>query len=205
MFGGRGEPVAGATVSVLEFPGLETQTDEGGFYELRVPASSELTPIVRHPEYVEMRAESLSGTLDDFTFVNLQMVSPQIYDLLAAALQTEPSPDHCQIATTVSVDAIFGLTLEEFAAFGHHGVEGAVVRSDPPVPEIIYTSDFYVPDRSLSSTSVDGGVTFPNVPPGDYVFWAEHPDRSFRSFSATCEAGVLINAGPPWGLHEIGD
>ena len=38
---------------------------------------------------------------------------------------------------------------------------------------------------------------------GRYVVRAKHPSRRFASFVATCKPGRIVNANPPWGLHEL--
>jgi hypothetical protein len=33
---------------------------------------------------------------------------------------------------------------------------------------------------------------------------ARHPSTRFASFVATCAPGRVVNANPPWGLHQLG-
>jgi hypothetical protein len=42
------------------------------------------------------------------------------------------------------------------------------------------------------------------VPTGVYRIAARHPSTRFASFVATCRPGRVVNANPPWGLHELG-
>jgi hypothetical protein len=37
-----------------------------------------------------------------------------------------------------------------------------------------------------------------------YTIRAQHPSTRFASFVATCKPGRVINANPPWGLHQLG-
>jgi hypothetical protein len=42
------------------------------------------------------------------------------------------------------------------------------------------------------------------VPAGVYAITAHDPVTRFASFVATCRPGRVVNANPPWGLHELG-
>ena len=60
-----------------------------------------------------------------------------------------------------------------------------------------------IPDRSLTESSVDGGVLWLDVPAGVFRFSARSPSARFASFFATCKPGRLVNANPPQGLHQL--
>jgi hypothetical protein len=53
--------------------------------------------------------------------------------------------------------------------------------------------------RTLESTSLDGGVTFTNVPPGEYTLEATKDDIPFTKVAIKARAGVIVNASPPHG------
>lgn len=197
-----GDLVANAAVGVAEGSVAGTTSDAEGRYTLTVPANSTLTPFVEHPDFVTMHLQTFETTDEDLERVNFQMVDTATYDAFAAVLEIEPDPQRCQIATTVNTIDIRDLSFAEFRAFGPHGVAGATVRSDPSIGDVVYFNEDVIPDRSLTETSVDGGVVWPNVEPGVYELAAEHPDTGFAPFFATCEPGRLVNAGPPWGLRE---
>ena len=61
-----------------------------------------------------------------------------------------------------------------------------------------------IPDPAQPLSSVDGGVIWTRVPAGVYRIRARHPSTRFASFVATCAPGRVVNANPPWGLHELG-
>ena len=42
------------------------------------------------------------------------------------------------------------------------------------------------------------------MPSGVYTVKARKAGTRFASFDATCEPGRVVNANPPWGLHELG-
>jgi hypothetical protein len=47
-------------------------------------------------------------------------------------------------------------------------------------------------------------VIWTGVASGVYTIRARHPSTRFASFVATCRPGRVVNANPPWGLHELG-
>jgi hypothetical protein len=47
-------------------------------------------------------------------------------------------------------------------------------------------------------------VVWTGVPAGVYTLYARHPSTRFVTFTATCRPGRVVNANPPWGLHELG-
>ena len=60
-----------------------------------------------------------------------------------------------------------------------------------------------LPDYTLKQTSLDGGVLFVNVPPGDYVLRAFKEGTAFPEVRVRCDAGMFVNASPPKGMHEL--
>ena len=61
-----------------------------------------------------------------------------------------------------------------------------------------------IPDPVQQLSSEDGGVLWADVAAGVYTVRAHSPVTSFASFVATCRPGRIVNANPPWGLHELG-
>ena len=205
-FGNNTTPIPGAIVSVAECPEVSAVTDDNGYYRLDVPDKAAVTPFVDYPGFPIMHLETLTTDGADYEDMKLQMVPRGIYVLFAGVLGIEPDPERCQIATTVNVAAIRGTTLEEHAAYGPHGIADATLTSDPPIDPVsgpVYFSEQTVPDDELTATTVDGGVVWFNVPPGVYTIHTDHPTLDIRTFTVTCEAGRFINAGPPWGPHEL--
>jgi hypothetical protein len=122
--------------------------------------------------------------------------------LLEDILGEESDPAACHIATTVSVKE---MSLENYLV--PHGVPGATVTLCPHVREPIYfayiSDALILPDPALTETSVDGGVVFLNVPPGDYVLRAQKAGTAFPAVRVRCDPGTFVNAAPPKGLHEL--
>lgn len=77
------------------------------------------------------------------------------------------------------------------------------MQIDPPLATPIYFNDEVLPDAAQKTTSIDGGVLWPNVPPGEYTLSASLAGTSFATVHARCEDGWVVNANPVWGLHEL--
>ncbi len=73
----------------------------------------------------------------------------------------------------------------------------------PTLPKPIYFNANVVPDAKLTESSDDGGILWINVPDGEYTLSATHPTRKFAEVTVTCAPNRIVNANPPWGLHEI--
>jgi hypothetical protein len=89
---------------------------------------------------------------------------------------------------------------------GAHGEAGATVTVEPALPPEhgpIYFNAAVIPDPSLTETSEDGGVLFVDVPPGTYTLHAQKDGVIFEDTLMQCEAGVLVNASPPYGLQAL--
>ncbi len=124
--------------------------------------------------------------------------------LLAVPLDAEGELRDCAIVSTFSTRDVRDLSFDAFTAFGAHGVAGATALSTPALPAPTYFNDRVLPDPAQRVSSVDGGVIWTSVPAGVYTIRARHPDTRFARFVATCEPGRIVNANPPWGLHELG-
>ncbi len=199
-------PIAGATIRVAELPGVETTTDADGGYDLRVPAGARVTPYIEAPGFHGIYLQTFFTTGRDLQRVNFQVPSVGIYHALAALLgvelDSEDNPRGCVVVSTISTAEIRDLSFEDFIAYGAHGVAGATAFAHPALPDPIYFNSSVIPDRSLTSSSVDGGVLWLDVPAGVYRFSARHPSARFASFVATCKPGRLVNANPPQGLYQ---
>jgi hypothetical protein len=204
-FGYEGGPVVGAVVRIVEAPELVTQTGADGIYTLNVPRGVAVTPYVQHADFMTMH-------LQTYTFadalgpqnVNFQMVPPIYYDAFSGALGIEPDPLRCQISSTANTKDVFGLERNAFYAYGAHGIPDVTVWAVPDLGPPVYFSKVTIPDTKLTETTADGGIVWGNVPPGVYTVQGKHATRSIVPFVATCTPGRFINAGPPWGLREVG-
>ena len=194
--------IDGATISILEQPELVTETDAMGHFVLPgVPPGSEATFVIEAEGFPPARTKTFtipdSGALERVTF---QVPDDALYDALAALLMIDVDPATCQIVSTVTR---VGKSLYDEGA---HGEAGATVTLEPAIPSEhgpVYFGEDVVPDPSLTETTEDGGVLFTNVPVGTYVMRAHEDGVAFEDVTMKCEAGVLVNASPPYGLQAL--
>jgi hypothetical protein len=110
----------------------------------------------------------------------------------------------CGIVSTFSTRNVRDLSFRGFTRYGAHGVAGATAFATPALPDPVYFNEDVIPDPLQQLSSIDGGVIWTRVPNGVFRIRAHHPATGFASFVATCKPGRVVNANPPWGLHELG-
>lgn len=201
-FGPPGGYVVGGAVTVLERPDLGVVlTDDRGYFRFDgLVVGEDATFVLRAEGYETTQTPTLTvpaGGLDQLTF---QSPVLELFRALSLVVRIVPDPRMCQIAATV-VQA----GADPYAV--PIGEPGATVSIDPPLDPrqgpvyFEYFSDaFILPLRHLTETSIDGGVLFLNVPPGEYVLRAHKEGVEFSEARITCRPGVTVNAAPPYGL-----
>lgn len=205
------DPIAGATILVEEYPDVSATTAADGSYELALPAGATATAYIVAEGHHTIHVQTF--TLDDdhdgteLDGVNFQTPTDGVYDGLKALIESyvgrNPFEGGCVIVTTVGDSRMVGMPFDEFIDFHPHGVAGATALIEPPLATPIYFNDGVVPDPAQLVTSGDGGVLWPNVPPGEYTLSAQHPTEQFVTVRARCEEGWVVNANPVWGLHAV--
>ncbi|MGB8861748.1 MAG: hypothetical protein WCC60_21010 [Ilumatobacteraceae bacterium] len=206
------DPIAGAIISVEELPGLHATTAADGSYELELPPGATVTLYIEAADHFGIHTQTF--TLDaahdglELDGVNFQTPSLAIYDGLKALVGGFTGKDpfdggSCVIVTTVGDARMVGMTFDEFIDFHPHGVEGATVAIEPALATPIYFNQDVLPDAAQLTTSIDGGVLWPNVPPGEYTLTAAKDGMQFATVHATCQDGWVVNANPVWGLHAL--
>ena len=199
-----GATLEGASLFVAEAPEIATTIGADGTFSLDVPSGAPISLVVRQPGFHDTQAATLALDAAGLDSVGFQVPTESIFDLMATFIDYSPDPTRCQIASTVSRAGT--------APYGGSGLgePGVVVSIDPPMPAengpiyFQYVSDTYIyPDRALTETSIDGGVLFVNVPPGEYTMRAEKIGKSFTEVTLRCREGFLVNAAPPRGLQEL--
>ena len=201
-------PIVGATIRVAELPGLVTQTDQQGEYDLAIEvtvAVQKVTPYITMPEYhtIYLQTFSLHPGDADLAHVHFQTPDEGVFYALAKIVGVDPATKVCQVVSTVSDKVIQGMSFKEFAQHGAHGVGGVTAMATPTLAKPIYFNSKVIPDPKLTESSDDGGILWKNVPDGEYTLSASHPTRKFATIQVTCAPGRIVNANPPWGLHEI--
>jgi hypothetical protein len=199
--------LTGATIRVVEFPGLRATVGRNGRYDLRVPDHATVTPYIVDPGYHTIYLQTFTTNGENLVNVNFQTPTDGVYRALAALLKV-PLDSHgnlraCAIVSTFSTRNVRGLSFAKFTAYGAHGVPGATATATPSLGRPVYFNKDVVPDRTQAKSSQDGGVLWTNVPSGVYTITGHDPATRFASFVATCRPGRVVNANPPWGLHEL--
>ncbi|MBK7830089.1 hypothetical protein [Nannocystis sp.] len=194
--------IAGATVSILEFPELQMVTGADGKFEFAdLPVGADITLVLAHPDYHAIQTGTHVLPDEGLDRVTFQAVTHDIYSALAAIVGITPDDSqYCQMVTTVTR---VGKSIYDSGA---HGEADVTVSLDPPLPAEngpIYFNAQVIPQPSLTQTTEDGGVLFAQVPPGDYTWTATKAGASFRQVRMKCRVGYLINASPPWGLQRL--
>jgi hypothetical protein len=198
IFGPPGGPLAEAEIYVLEHPDIRTTSDQDGRFELAdVPAGDVTLVMVGTPSFPENQLGTHTLGSADLDDVDFQAVSGGVYNIFASLAGADPDPALCQVSSTVT--RWFEGELPTV-----HGEPGATATIDPALPDgrsVIYFNPDVLPTPGLTETSVDGGVVWTNVSPGEYVLRADKDDVEFKEVRIKCRAGVLVNAAPPRGLQ----
>ncbi|MBL9111718.1 MAG: carboxypeptidase regulatory-like domain-containing protein [Myxococcales bacterium] len=199
-----GQTIEGATVSVAEAPEYATTVRADGTFTLEAPSGAPVSLLLTKPGFHPTQTAAHMLDVSGLDQVGFQVPTDDMFALLALIVELTADPETCQIATTVSrkdTEPYGG------AALGEPGVTVAI---DPPLPAeagpiyFAYLNEaFIVPDRTLTETTVDGGVLFLNVPPGEYTLTATKVGKTFTEVTIRCVAGRLVNAAPPRGLQEL--
>jgi hypothetical protein len=200
--------LAGATIRVAEFPALKATVQQDGQYDLTVPDHARVTPYIVKPGYHTIYLQTFTTDGEDLANVNFQTPTEQVYQGLVALLHVPVDANGnltaCAIVSTFNTRNVRDLSFNGFTAYGAHGVAGATATASPSLGRPTYFNQNVIPDPTQTSSSVDGGVVWTNVPAGVYTITAHDPATRFASFVATCRPGRVVNANPPWGLHQLG-
>ncbi len=205
--------VPGAVVRVEEYPGISDPVAVDGSYEIEVPDDANVTPYIEVPAgYRGIYLQTFHTAGEDLEHVNFQVVPSAIYAVLAALLGVPVDEggqiEECVIVSTFSIHEARDATTFDpgFKDVYPHGLPGATATIDPVAGNTrgpIYFNESIIPDPAETSSSVDGGVLWVEVPPGYYWMEPSHPTERLAPFLAHCEDGRLVNANPPWGFYEL--
>ncbi len=200
--------LAGATIRVAEFPQLKAVVRHNGTYDLVVPDHARVTPYIVATGYHTIYLQTFTTDGQDLANVNFQTPADGVYSglvlLLHVPVDARGNPRACAIVSTFSTRNVRDLSFQAFIAYGAHGVAGATATAAPALPAPVYFNTAVIPDPAQKASSQDGGVVWTGVPSGVYTITAHHPSSRFASFVASCRPGRIINANPPWGLHQLG-
>ncbi|MEZ4452693.1 MAG: carboxypeptidase-like regulatory domain-containing protein [Nannocystaceae bacterium] len=218
-----GRPLARARVTIVERPEVDLRTDREGRAVIDAHVGEVLTARLARDRYQSIQASSVvvpdEGLVGADRAITLQVPLGVTFRLLRALL-VEPRPGCHHVVTTVTAH---GKTLADCPQ-GEPGAQihlDAIDRDGEPVggPPIyfgslpwVHKTDFGRPllaafglRAPLSTTSLDGGVVIPNVPPGRYRLRASKPGVVFTSAEVEIRrcSPALINVSPPHGPRVI--
>ena len=197
----------GAVIKVVEYPKLSAIAGADGSYDMKVPAKAKkLTPYITFPGYSQIHLQTLATAGKNLSNVNFQTPSIAIAKglglLMRVGIGPTGQPRMCVIVSTFSTSNVHNLNFEGFIGYGAHGIGGATATTKPTLAGATYFNDQVYPDRTQLVSSDDGGVIWTSVPDGVYKITAHKAGNKFASFTATCKAGRIVNANPPWGLYQ---
>jgi hypothetical protein len=199
--------LGGATIRVAELPNARASVRRDGTYDLVVPDATRITPYIEAAGHHTIYLQTFVTAGEDLNNVNFQTPSDGIYMALAALLHVPldaaGNPRQCAIVSTFSTKNVRDLSYAQFIAYGAHGVAGATATTTPALPRPVYFNQNVIPDPTQASSSKDGGAIWTGVRPGVYAVSGHSPRTRFAGFTATCRPGRIVNANPPWGLHEL--
>jgi hypothetical protein len=200
--------LSGATIRVAERPRIRATVRADGRYDLVVPDRARITPYIVADGYHTIYLQTFRMSGESLARVNFQTPTEGVYRALATLLDVPLDENgelrQCGIVSTFSTRNIRDLSFSGFTGYGAHGVAGATAGSTPALPAPVYFNEDVIPDPMQELSSIDGGIVWTRVPAGVYTIRAHHPSTRFASFVATCKPGRVVNANPPWGLHELG-
>lgn len=194
----------GATVAVAEAPSISTTVGADGTFAFDVPSGAPVSFSLTQEGFHANQSAAIEIGPEGIARLGFQAPTNEGFTLLGLLAGVEPDPKRCQISTTIS-----RIGTEPYGGDAL-GVEDAVASIDPPLPadsKVIYFafaggSTIY-PDPARTTTSLDGGVIFSNVPVGEYTITATKAGLQFTSAVIRCRAGVLVNAAPPNGIQQF--
>jgi hypothetical protein len=194
-----GARVAGAKVWVLENPDKSVVTGPDAHFEIDgLDVGSEVTLVMEHPDYHPTQTATFVLGEHGIHPFTIQAVSTVLFNALSGIVPNPPQEDKaCSIATTVTRS---GGSLYVHLRQGEPGTTVTLIPAAPAESGPIYFNEDVIPDVKQTSTSIDGGVVFANVPPGDYTLHGSKPGLVFQPVKLKCRVGQLVNAGPPLGV-----
>ena len=196
-----GPRIMGATVSIVEHPEMTlTAGDDGHFQFDGLEPGTDVTLRVEHPDFKTTQTATVTLGPNGIDTFSVQILTTALYDVLATLVPEPPDLENtCAIATTAGR---FGSSLYVYMRQGMDGVEATLTPSVTADRGPIYFNEMVIPDPDEPATSIDGGVLYYRIPPGDYTMTATRGGQAaFNTVRFQCRAGLIVNAGPPMGLR----
>ncbi len=196
------QPIKRALVTILEYPGYFTITDECGRYSFSgLKAGMKFTLCLAHPSYRTTRTQTFTMAGEDMKQMSFQVPDHLAFHVMCVISKTQPDPSKGHIAST-----IITRDPKTFTNLGFPGEPGCTVTIEPRLPEAcgpIYFNEKTLPTRGLTETTRDGGICYVNVPPGEYTLFAHKEGIEFEPVKVKVSAMTFTNAAPPYGLRKV--
>jgi len=212
-------------VWISEYPDtrdLDLQTDETGWWTMYIIKDTgddlEFSFIFEKEDWITTKTNVNTIVDQDDTDFAIQFIEPDFFTfamipLVEALMRGSDYPNFFfENAMVVTVGKSWGSMHDDRLP---HGDPGATVSIISPASEDykgpIYFNKDVIPDLNQSDVSVDGGVTWLNMPPNTYQVTADkpgvtYPTVKFNITEADVEIGVqLYIASPPDSLEGDND
>jgi hypothetical protein len=205
---------------IAEYPftkDLDIRSDDTGWWTLYVVKTKdvdlEFSFIYEKQGWVTTKSNAITVTDEDNIDIAIQFIDPYYYNLALKPAVEAMIGSPITNAMVVTVGKSWASMHDDRLP---HGDPGATVSSDPPLffpPTIgpIYFNEAVQPDPTRPYTSVDGGVTWINVPLNTYYVTAHksgvnYETVKFNISEADVESGVeLYIASPPDSVQGDND
>lgn len=216
------QTVPGVKVWIAEYPftkDLNIITDETGWWTIHVVkykgVDLEFSFIYEKEGWITTKSNVITVADEDILDLGIQYIDPLYYNLAVKpmveaqleALFGQPIPLLNAMVVTVgkSWSSIHSDMLP-------HGDPGAIATLTPPgAIGPLYFNEQVQPDPTWTETSVDGGVTWINVPFGSYIATAqkdgvEYKEAKFEVLESDAANGVVLYiATPPHSVEGTND
>tara|TARA_R110001592_G_scaffold363396_2_gene687755 strand:+ start:184563 stop:185438 length:876 start_codon:yes stop_codon:yes gene_type:complete len=212
-------------VWISEYPDtrdLNIQTDDTGWWTMYIVKDTgqelDFSFIYEKEEWITTKSNVITFADQDDTDLAIQFIDPYFFTyamlpLVEGMMRANGYPNFFfENAMVVTVGKSWGSMHDDRLP---HGDPGATVNISPVSEEYIgpiYFTKDVIPDLNQPDVSVDGGVTWLNMPiNGTYLVSAEkpgvnYPTVKFKITSADVESGVqLYIASPPDSLEGDND
>lgn len=207
-----GRPIANAKITIIE-TGMQITTDKNGrFGPFLYVVGKPITLLLQKRGFKTTQSGTQivtrSGLIGSYHNISFQVPSIPTYYLIAALIGAKLDDDSCHVTTTVTA---YHKTLYDIP----QGEPNAQIVLIPKVNTMPFYFDIFKTrllkdktnpfTRSLTSTSLDGGVAFFNLPPRllPYTLSAKKAGYEFSKAHFLCRKGVFINVSPPQGPSII--
>lgn len=201
---------------------LNIQTDETGWWTMYIVKDAgeelEFSFIYEKEEWITTKTNVIAFADEDDTDLAIQFIEPYFFTyamlpLIEGMMRSNGYPNFFfENAMVVTVGKSWGSMHDDRLP---HGDPGATVNISPASEDYIgpiYFNKNVIPDLNQPDVSVDGGVTWLNMPiNGTYLVSAEkpgvtYPTVKFNITAADVESGVrLYIASPPDSLEGDND